>query len=132
MFPCADLQVLVVAELGATLQDDLLEQLDELVRQVGRHEGLDRRRDDVWVFGLWQRILHDGVDALAAVLILLDEDRRPQIEVLPLDEVARLLLEEAVPVGHVDKLRVAHAALVCDKGEVRVALLAILSHHLSP
>jgi len=40
------------------------------------------------------------------VLVVLGEDGRPQLEVLPLDEVAGLLLEEAVPVSHVDELGV--------------------------
>mmetsp|Transcript_37454 Transcript_37454/g.84891 ORF Transcript_37454/g.84891 Transcript_37454/m.84891 type:complete len:394 (+) Transcript_37454:1675-2856(+) len=118
------LQITVVGELGV-LQHDLLEQFDELVWQVGRHEGLDRVRHNVGVLGLGQRVLHDGVDALAAVLVALNEHGGPEVLVLPLDKVASLLLEEAVAVSHVDQLLVALSALVRDEGEVGVALLAV-------
>ena len=107
------LQVLVVGELGR-LQHDLLEQLDQLVREVRRHERLHGRRDDVGVLRLGQRVLHDGVDALPPVLVLLGQHRRPQVEVLPLDEVARLLLVQPVPVGHVDEL--ASHGRACTRG----------------
>lgn len=83
------LQVPVVGELRV-LQHDLLEQLDQLVGQVGRHEGLDGGRHHVGVLGLREGDLHHGVDELPPVLVLLREDGGPQLEVLPLDEVASL------------------------------------------
>ena len=42
----------------------------------------------------------------------------------PLDEEARVLLVQPVAVGDVDELVVAHAALVGEETELRVALLA--------
>lgn len=47
------LQVAVVREHGA-VQDYLLQQLDELVGQICRHEGLHRHRDVFGVLGLRQ------------------------------------------------------------------------------
>ena len=41
------------------VEDNLLEQLDELIGQVGRHEGLHRHRDVFWVLSLRQRCLHN-------------------------------------------------------------------------
>ena len=49
----------------------------------------------------------------------------------PLDEVARVLLVQPVAVGDVDELVVAHAALVGEETELRVALLAALADDLS-
>jgi len=40
------------------VQNDLLQQLDELVGQVGRHEGLDCDRHLLGVLGLRQSSLH--------------------------------------------------------------------------
>ena len=52
------LQVSVIAEYGI-FQNDLLQQLDELVRQVGCHECSDSRRDIICILGLTQRCLND-------------------------------------------------------------------------
>eukprot|EP00964_Phaeocystis_antarctica_P084844 scaffold53522_cov59-Phaeocystis_antarctica.AAC.1 len=48
----------------------------------------------------------------------------------PLDEVARVLHVQPVAVGDVDELVVAHAALVGEERELRVALLAALADDL--
>lgn len=70
------LQVLVALEVAVrrAVQDDALEQLDELVGQVGRHEGLDRVRDLLGHARLGQSRRHDLVDQLPAELVLLIEN----------------------------------------------------------
>lgn len=118
----------VIAEHRA-VQHDLLQQLDELVGQVGRHEGLDGHRDVLRVLGLREGGLHDLVDERPAVLVGLVQHLCPQFLVPPLDEVAGLALEEGVLVAHLDQLAVALAALVGHAGEVGVALLAVFTNN---
>ncbi|KAI3480029.1 hypothetical protein L1887_57805 [Cichorium endivia] len=101
------LEAAVVAE-RRRLEDDLFEQLDELVRQVGGHEGLDGGRDVVRVGGLGDGGGGDLLDELAAM-------------------GPRLVLEHGVVVGDGDQLIVAEALGVGDVGEVGVALLAVLA-----
>jgi hypothetical protein len=60
------LQVLVVGEVRG-LQHDLLEQLEQLVRKVGRHEGLDGRRHLLRVLRLGERRADYLVDQRLAV-----------------------------------------------------------------
>ena len=120
------LQVAVVAE-HAVVEHDLLEHLDELRAQVGRHERLDRHADVLRVLGLVERRLHDLVDELAPVLVVLAQHERPEFGVATPHQVARLALEQAVLVAHAYELLVALAALVGDAGQVRIALLAVLA-----
>lgn len=55
------------------------------------------------------------------------EDLSPQFKTTPLDEVPRLVLEHRVVVRDGDQLVVAESFGVGDVGEIRVALLAVLS-----
>jgi len=77
---------------------------------------------------LGEGILDDLVNKLAAVLVLGVEDVGPEVAVATLDEVACLLLEHGVFVGHGNQLNVALATLVGNESEVRVALLAVLAN----
>ncbi len=92
------LQAAVVAECR-WLQDDLLEQLDELVRQVGSHEGLDGSRDIVGVGRFGDGSRSHLLDKLAAVNVVRGKHLRPEVELTSLDEVASLVLEHGVVVG---------------------------------
>ncbi len=71
------------------------------------------------------------VDELALEVVGVVQHPSPQILVLSLHQVARLVLEEAVLVGHGDQLGVAGAAgpLVGDEGQVGVAALAVGADH---
>mmetsp|Transcript_9515 Transcript_9515/g.21823 ORF Transcript_9515/g.21823 Transcript_9515/m.21823 type:complete len:509 (-) Transcript_9515:2161-3687(-) len=122
------LQVLVVAELGA-LEHNLLQELNQLVGQVGVHERLDSHGHFLSILARGQGSGHHLVDQLALELVVVSEHGGPQIEVLTLDQIASLGLEEAVLVGDSNELGVALAALVGDDSEMRVALLAVLTHN---
>ena len=117
------LEVAVVAE-RRWLQDDLLQQLDELERQVSSQECLDSDRDIVGVGALGQRRCHDLVDELTTVHVVGTEDLGPQIRLTTADEVARLLLEHRILVRDMDELVITEALRVCDVGQVGIAGLA--------
>ena len=53
----------VVAEDGV-VEDNLLQQLDELVGEIGGHEGLHSDGDVFGILGLGERSLHNLVDQL--------------------------------------------------------------------
>mmetsp|Transcript_3295 Transcript_3295/g.10326 ORF Transcript_3295/g.10326 Transcript_3295/m.10326 type:complete len:1450 (+) Transcript_3295:864-5213(+) len=126
------LQVLVVRKVAA-LQHQPLQQPDQLVRQVGRHERLHRQRHLVRVLALRQRRAHHLLHHLRLELVLVRQHPRPQLQVLPLHQVPRLVLEQRVAVGDLDQLVVARAprAPVRQVRQVRVQLLAKLAHHLA-
>mmetsp|Transcript_1325 Transcript_1325/g.3676 ORF Transcript_1325/g.3676 Transcript_1325/m.3676 type:complete len:568 (+) Transcript_1325:983-2686(+) len=121
------LQIPVLAELRS-VHHDLLQELDELVGELGRDESLDGARDFLGVPGVLQRSADHLVDDLAAVLVIWLEHQRPELWVLALDQVLGLQPEQAVLVRDVDQLLVAGAvrALVGRVREVRVAVLAVL------
>lgn len=52
------LQIPVVGE-HRVVQNNLFEQFDEFVRQVGGHESLHRHRDVLGVLCFWQSCLHN-------------------------------------------------------------------------
>ena len=93
------LQVSVGCELAVlgSVQNDALEQLDELVGQVGGHEGLDGRRNLLGDARLRQSRRDNLVDQLAAVGqvgLVLHKNAGPQIQVLTLNKVASLILKQ--------------------------------------
>ena len=122
------LQVRVVAK-RAVLQHDLLQQLDQLVRQVRRHERLDRHAHLLRVLALWQRGGHNLVDQLLAARVVRAQHVRPQRRVHALHHVARLQLEQAVAGGDVAELDVAAPLFVRHARQVGVALLAVAAQH---
>jgi hypothetical protein len=88
------LQVAILRELGigASVEHDLLEQADQLVRHVGLHKGAHSVGDLLGVLGLGQRRRDDLVDQLLTILVLRIEHARPQLGVLSLNEITRLQL----------------------------------------
>mmetsp|Transcript_10474 Transcript_10474/g.36145 ORF Transcript_10474/g.36145 Transcript_10474/m.36145 type:complete len:1393 (-) Transcript_10474:82-4260(-) len=120
------LQVGVATE-GRVLEHNLLQQLDQLVWQVGGHEGLDADRDLLWVLALREGSGHDLVDELPAVLALRVQNLGPKIGVHPLHDVPRLDLEHGVLVGAVHESIIALPALVGHAGKVWIPLLTVLS-----
>lgn len=86
----------MIPEDGVFIQHNLLEQLDELIWQVSRHEGLDRDRDILWILGLTESSLDHLVDKLATVAVLNIEDNLPELWVTTTNKVASLTLEQGV------------------------------------
>ncbi len=86
----------MVSEDGIVVQHYLLEQLDQLVGQVGRHEGLDGHRDVLGVLRLAESRLHHLVDQGPAVRVLGIQNLAPEVRFAATDEVAGLALEEGV------------------------------------
>ena len=84
------------------LQDNLLEQLDELIGQVCGHERLDGHGDILRVLRFGQGGLDDLVDEWPLELVLVLEDMCPEVWVTALDKVARLRLEQAVLIAHLE------------------------------
>mmetsp|Transcript_13917 Transcript_13917/g.39577 ORF Transcript_13917/g.39577 Transcript_13917/m.39577 type:complete len:336 (-) Transcript_13917:2744-3751(-) len=121
------LQVDVGAELGR-LQHDLLQQLDQFVLQVRVHEGTHRARHLLRVVRLRQGRLDHLRDELRPVHVVGFQNAVPQRRVLPLHQIAGLILVQAVLVGHRHQLLVAAAALVGDKRKVRIAALRVFAH----
>ena len=56
---------------------NLLEQLNELVREVSRHKCLHGNRDILRILCLSQSRLYDLIDQLSLVLILFQQHQRP-------------------------------------------------------
>lgn len=86
----------MIPEDGVFIQHNLLEQLDELIWQVSRHEGLDRDRDILWILGLTESSLDHLIDKLATVAVLNIEDNLPELWVTTTNKVASLTLEQGV------------------------------------
>ena len=72
----------------------------------------------------------DLVDELAAEGIVLLQHLGPQIRVHALQDVARLHLEQRVPVRASHQRLVAGATLVGHAGQIGIALLAVPADHL--
>lgn len=125
------LEVSVVGE-ARVVEHNSLEELDELVRKLGGHEGLDGARDLVGVFGLRKGGGDNLVDDLLSVLVLRWEHLGPERLVLPFDQVSGLHPVEEVLVRHLDELLVALSPgpLVGGEGQVGVPLLAVLADYL--
>ena len=78
------------------LKDNLFEELNQLVGQIGTHEGLDSDGDVFRILGLVQCCLDHLVNEWAAVLVTLVQDSGPYLRVFAVDEIASLSLEERV------------------------------------
>lgn len=126
------LQRLVGTELAA-LQHQVLQQVQEGLGHVRLHERLHRAAHHLAVLALGQRRVHDLVHQLLQVLVLAVQHLSPQVVVHALHQVARLVLEQTVVVGHADQVVVAGAvrAAVGQEGQERVHLLAELADHLA-
>mmetsp|Transcript_31185 Transcript_31185/g.87443 ORF Transcript_31185/g.87443 Transcript_31185/m.87443 type:complete len:318 (-) Transcript_31185:2509-3462(-) len=122
------LQVGVAAE-GRVLQNDLLQQLDQLVRQLRGHEGFHRHRHLLRVLALWERSGHYLVNQRPAVGVVLREHLRPQLGVHPLHNISGLSLEQAVLVRAFHEGVVALATFVGHARQGGVPLLAVFAHH---
>ncbi|GJC99267.1 hypothetical protein ColKHC_08093 [Colletotrichum higginsianum] len=121
------LEVGVVAE-RRRLQDDLLEQLNELEREIGGKEGGDSLGDLGRVGGLGNGGGSHLVDHGTAVDVVFAQDKGPQLAVSPLKQVTGLVAVHAVLVRDVDELKVVLALGVGDEGQVGIALLAVFTN----
>ncbi|PNY29194.1 Uncharacterized protein TCAP_00893 [Tolypocladium capitatum] len=121
------LQVLVVTE-GRRLQNNLLEELNKLQRQVVLEEGGDRNGDLGRVGGLGNGRGVDLIHNRAAVDVVLAENKSPKLGIGSLQQVSSLRAVHGVLVGDVDQLQVVLALGVGNIGQVGVALLAVLAH----
>jgi hypothetical protein len=95
----------VIPEDRVFIQDDLLEQLNELVWQVSRHEGLDRDGDILWVLGLAEGSLDHLIDELATEAVLNIKDNLPELWVTTTNQVAGLTLEQGILIANLEKRR---------------------------
>ena len=71
--------------------------------------------------------MNDLVDNRSPMGVVIDEDFRPELGVFSSHQISRLVFEERIFIAHINKLIVAHSALVSDAREVGVALFAVLS-----
>lgn len=108
------------------LEDNFLEQLHQLGREVVVDKGLDGDGDVIGVSRLRHGGRDDLVDELSSVDVVRDEHLRPEVGQTTLDEVPSLVLEHRVGVGDGDELLVAESLGERDEGEVGVSLLAVL------
>eukprot|EP00964_Phaeocystis_antarctica_P047792 scaffold27668_cov75-Phaeocystis_antarctica.AAC.1 len=112
--------VLALAQLGAALQYDLLE------------SSTSSRRRGSWSLAARSAppSRDDGAAVLVGLALDLGQHLGPEVEVLPPDEVARLLLVQPVAVGDINELAVASAALAGE--EKRAAGRALRSTRQRP
>ena len=90
----------MVPEDGVLIQDNLLQQLDQFIGQVGRHEGLHSHRDVVGILCLAESGLHHLVDERPSVLVVFVQYAPPEVSVTSTDKVASLTLEQGVVVAN--------------------------------
>lgn len=126
------LERLVLAELGS-LEHQTLQQVQQSIGHLGVHERLHSAAHHLGVLALGQSGVDDLVHNLLLVLVLGGQDALPQVVVHALHQVASLILEQTVVVGHADQIIVASTtrATVREEGEERVHLLAELTNHLA-
>ena len=126
------LERLVGAEVGA-LEHEVLEQVQQGLGHVGLHERLHGAAHHLAVLALGQRRVHDLLHDLLLELVLGVQHLLPEVVVHALHQVAGLVLEQTVLVGHADQLVVASTvgAAVGEEGQERVHLLAELTDHLA-
>ena len=92
----------MIPEDGVFIQHDLFEQLDELVWQVSRHEGLDSDGHILRVLCLTESSLDHLVNKLATVAVLNVEDNLPELWVTTTNKVASLTLEQGVLIADLE------------------------------
>ena len=95
----------MIPEDGVFIQDNLLEQLNELIWQIGRHEGLDRHGYILWILGLAEGSLDDLVDELTTVAVLNIKDNLPELRITTANQVASLTLEQRVLIANLERER---------------------------
>ena len=101
------LEIPILRKLRVGLQHDLLEEIDQLVGQIGSHQGLHGRRDLLGGPRLGEGGLDNLIENDLPVLIGILQHLLPELGALSLDEVAGLQLEQGVLVGHPDELIIA-------------------------
>src|SRR5579859_388716 len=130
------LQVLIFAE-WRWFEDDLLEQFNQLIRQIGIQECLYSDRDIIGIrafgnCGSSDLELENNreevylIDELATIDAVL-QDCTPQLWVSSLDEISRLMLEHLILVRDVHKLRIILALLICNESQVWISFLTVLA-----
>ena len=85
---------------GIIIQHNLLKQLDEFIRKIGRHECLDSHGDIFRVLRLAERRLDNLVDELTTVAVVWVEDNLPELWFTTSDEVASLTLKQGVLIAN--------------------------------
>jgi hypothetical protein len=125
------LEISVSSEVRV-VEDDTLEEVNELARELGFDEGADGSGDLIDILNLGESSLDDLVDDLLAVLVLSVQDLSPEFGVGSLDQVAGLSSEEVVLVSNFNELVVAGSpsTFVGDEGQVGVSLFAVLTDDL--
>lgn len=119
------LQVLVLAERRG-FEDDLFEQLDQFVGQVGAQECLHCHGDVIWISrfgnsGASDLLLDEMgkrtylINELTAVDAFL-QDVAPEFGIATLDEVSRLMLEHLILVRNLHELHVILSLLIRNEG----------------
>ena len=89
------LEVLLALEL-ARLQDDLVQQLDQIVRQVGIQEHLHAQGHLVGLLAFGQDLADEVVDEFSALLRVFLQHASPQVLVHAVHQILGLLLEHRV------------------------------------
>ena len=126
------LQRLVLTEVGS-LKDQTLEQIQEGLGHLSLHEGLHGAADHLRVLTLGQSSVDDLVNNLLLVLVVGVEHALPEGVIHTLNEVASLILEQTVLVGHADEILIASTTgtAVGQEGQEGIDLLAELTNDLA-
>jgi hypothetical protein len=131
---CQNQQVLKVSVVGESgvVENDSLEELDELVRELGSHESLDCAGDLISVLGFWKSCGNNLINDLLSVLVLWWENLTPESFVLSFNEIPSLHSVEEVSVGDFDEFIIAltPGSLVSGEGEVWVSFLTVFTDDL--
>mmetsp|Transcript_5533 Transcript_5533/g.12291 ORF Transcript_5533/g.12291 Transcript_5533/m.12291 type:complete len:520 (-) Transcript_5533:856-2415(-) len=126
------LQILVRGKLRISPQDDFLEQLDEFVRQVCRHESFHSAGHGLAILALRKSGRNHLINERTLVRILFRQNLGPEIQVLTINKELRLGLEQSVLISDGDSLVIAHSfrTAVYNKCQVRVTLGAVGTNSL--
>lgn len=142
-FVCTDsseeqqvLEIPVITE-RRRLNNDLLQKLNKLKREVGSQEGLDGDGDIIWVRTLrqsgcddlgcssileWeaQKIMSNLVNQSTPVHVIRLKNLSPEIRLATFHEVSRLLLEHRILVGNSNQLLITESFGIGDICQVRI------------